>query len=197
MKILFTNSVQFNTPQPFAYKSLGNYVSSSEVPNDLLNALFDSISEYSKSLADKSVYRIIALCNDGETTMSNFKMWLETIENQDSDVLDIQLATYQIGFQEAIADSCGDIVIPTRLPSEYSKPMQITMYDAEGEGNAVSLPNLENGMFIGIALSRTISKSAVDCDQISDSELQSIYIDKTISLATKEGVELHFSFDEV
>lgn len=196
MQIFLTGATKFGDSSLIT-KSLGGYISSSEPENDNLNAVFAGISEYGKSLAGKAVYRVFAIKNESDTvTYTNVKLWIDTITNDESDVLDIQLATFQVGIQDVQTDSCGDLLLP-KLATQYSKPFSTTMVSVDGVDNAIDLDDLEPGLYRGIVISRTINKDAIDCDQISDDQLQSIYIDNILSLATEEKVELHISYDEV
>lgn len=196
MQIFLTGATNFQDLSLIG-KSLGGYISFTQPENDNMNAIFAGISEYGKSLAGKAVYRVFAIYNDGDTTYTNMKLWLDRIESGESDVLDITLTDFQVGILTVKSDDCGGLLVAEKLATQYSKPMSTQMQSVDGVDNAIDLEDIEPGLYRGIVISRTISKDAVDCDQISDQQLQDIYIDRVLSLATEEKVELHISYDEV
>ncbi len=190
MQILYTGAANFNQPQLVGYLSLGGLISSSEVQNDELNAIFGSISEYGKHQR-KPEYRVLAIYNDGAETLTNLKMWIDTLLSEESDVIDSPYSVLKIGYGLVTADDCGDLSVE-KLPTPNSKPYTVTLIEAEGVDNAITLPDLESEMYLGIFLSRTILPAATE--ELTDEQYCDVS-EGELSLATEDTFELNFSFD--
>jgi len=194
MILYYTGAATFQAQQKFAYKSLGGYISSTPVPNDYLNAIFDSVSEFGKQ-NKKPTYLIIALYNNSNADRTNVRAWFDQIFSDESDVIDQQFCIFKIAGLPVIADSCGDLVTEEKLPTIGSKPFSVTLVEADTEVNAIFLPDLPAGQYYALVISREIRSEVSECDNLSDEQFQSIYIDHTLSLATKENIELHIAYD--
>lgn len=190
MKLFYTNASVAEGPQIQGFNSIGGLLSSSEVENDTLNSLFGSISEYGKQQR-KPEYRIIVIENDENFTYTGLKVWLEQLLLDESDILDTPFASFQVGFTEVQTDDCGNLFVQ-RLPTTFSKPYSVTMETVDGEDNAMSLPDIEQNMFLGIVISRTILPEASEA--LSDDEYLAI-LEGNLSLAQSETFDLKFSWD--
>jgi hypothetical protein len=121
-------------------------------------------------------------------------MWVEwnSSEDSDSDATDIQLAAIGLGYQSPGDDGCGNPIVE-RLPNIGSKPFNVNLSEAAiSEGTAISLPDLEADMYIGIFLSRRIlpvAKQSLDNDTLIGIK------DGTVTLETNENFVLVFDWD--
>lgn len=191
MILFYTGANSFSQAQNVGYLSLGGYISSSEVDNEVLNAIFGSISEYGKHLKNKSEYRIIALYNDGDVALTNLRAWTESILTDESDVLDTPFAVLKLAQLVVTPDDCANLMVGTKLPSQYNKPMSVTMVEAT-EDDPLVLNDIEPGQYLGLVISRTLLN--VSREDLTDEEYLAI-VDNELGLAQIEQFNLHFSFD--
>lgn len=193
-QLFYTNSVAFNKPQPISANSIGGFISSSNVANDVLNGLFGDISNYTLYYGKNKEYRAIALYNDEEVTMEGTKIWFEFVDPGDSSVLHSQITDLAIASVNPKVDDCGDLYTE-KLASIYSKPMSVSSFTdgAYSEGAALYVGNIEPGDYKIIFLQRTIKASAKA--PISDDILCDIS-DGTISLEKLENPLMHISWQD-
>ena len=138
-----------NTPQAaqtVGSASIGGYISSSLVPNDVLGVLFPELSQMSKENLSRNT-KIIALKNITGATLTAFTVYTTTDADADS--------TFKLGYQVPTIDDCGDIT-SEKLPNSGSLPQLTTLADAELVGNALALPDLTAGGYLFLFVSRTI-----------------------------------------
>lgn len=191
MKIFYTGAAKFGAEQPQGFQSLGGYIGASEAENDTLNTLFGGISEYGKTLKNKPEYRGLVIFNDGDVTLTGLKVWFERQEDENSDVLDEPWTNMQIGLAEVSANDCGDLSIAKSVTSN-SKPMGVTFVTADEEGSALSLPDLEAGLYVGIFISRSLTTAPTT--ELTEEQYLAI-LDNELSLAEIEGFDLKISYD--
>lgn len=190
MILYYTGASVFNGPST-ANKSIGGYVSSSLVPNEALNEIFGSISEYGKTIT-KPQYVILVIFNDSEATYTNVKAWLEREELEESDVLDDPYARMKLAEMTIETDDCGDLKTSETLPSNYSKPFTVTMVLAEGEENAIDIADIEPGMYRAIVISREILPAAMT--PLTNDQYLAI-MDQELSLSQVENFDLKISYE--
>lgn len=143
MKLLYTVSSGFLNPQSNFVNSLGGYVSSTEVPNDIYNAVFDELS-LSEIIGRKNQYRAIVLYNDSDIVLSNVEL---SIVAEDTNICDYQLAAV------AMTETEDGAFIMDSIPNSYSKPT-VTFYNATEE--PVSVGDMQPNQYIGLWLMRRI-----------------------------------------
>ena len=118
-------------PQNSTIKSLGGYISSSPVPNNSLNGLFDAISMM--SIKDKQRETIaIALVNKFDQEVKDVK--LKTLVNENS------IAKFRIA-----AVPVGKDMIMEHINNRYDEPMQAEFYDTSFTRAGVKLKVLNGG----------------------------------------------------
>jgi len=186
MKFYYTGNKKGGLPQPQGDLSLGGYVATSEVPDALLANLFDQVSLYTQRL-NKAEYRVIALFNDETTTYANLKVWIDYL-NQASDEVDA--GVFQLGYAAFKADNCGDLYVDS-LGNAQAAPRGVTLVGADGESNALALPNLEAGMYLALYLRRSLNPAFLA--PLSDADLQSIR-DGNLVLPVEEEVLVQLSW---
>lgn len=148
LKLFYTGAAKFNKPNLDASKSLGGYISSSEVPNAFLGNLFGELSRYTIKEGRPEV-RCFAIKNTDIAIKTGVKAFFTyPVDNA---------CTYEIGFSPALADNCGDLYTEA-LNSIYSKPYSVTFHAGKvGSVNALALPNLDPNMYLIIWVRRIIS----------------------------------------
>lgn len=145
LKLYYTVSSGYLDIQGNYINSLGGFPSSTEVPNDVFDNLFDEIS-LSEIKDVKTQYRAIIIKNESEEVIENIELWFE---KKDSNI-----CSYQIG---ATLLSNDEQPFMEHIPSVYSKPLYTQLYDATVDSK-VSIGNLNPGQMIGLWLSRTVNK---------------------------------------
>lgn len=145
LKLYYTVSSGYLDIQGNYINSLGGFPSSTEVPNDVFDNLFDEIS-LSEIKDVKTQYRAIIIKNESEEIIENIELWFE---KKDSNI-----CSYQIG---ANILSNDEQPFMEHIPSVYSKPLYTQLYDATVDSK-VSIGNLNPGQMIGLWLSRTVDK---------------------------------------
>lgn len=145
LKLYYTVSSGYLDIQGNYINSLGGFPSSTEVPNDVFDNLFDEIS-LSEIKDVKTQYRAIIIKNESEEVIENIELWFE---KKDSNI-----CSYQIG---ATLLSNDEQPFMEHIPSVYSKPLYTQLYDATVDSK-VSIGNLNPGQMIGLWLSRTVDK---------------------------------------
>lgn len=145
LKLYYTVSSGYLDIQGNYINSLGGFPSSTEVPNDVFDNLFDEIS-LSEIKDVKTQYRAIIIKNESEEIIENIELWFE---KKDSNI-----CSYQIG---ATLLSNDEQPFMEHIPSVYSKPLYTQLYGATVDSK-VSIGNLNPGQMIGLWLSRTVDK---------------------------------------
>jgi hypothetical protein len=177
----------------YAAKSLGQYVSATEI-TDGLNNLFADLA--SLTLQNKKTeYRAIVLTNESEDeVLTNLSAWLIDETGANSDALDDSLCEFQIGWVDLAAENeCALPKFPYSIANIYQSPLKVTFYSAYNQENALDMPNLEPGMSLGLWIKRIIKDSALIPP--SDEVLCEI-TDGSVSLPTTESVQLIFDWTE-
>lgn len=187
LSIYYTGAAKFTASQNDASKSIGGYISSSIIPNGMLSNLFGDISAYTKSIANRSEYRAIAIKSTSAPTKSNLKAYFTYPQsnNADSNVCD-----YQIGYLSPQADQCGDLMTEL-LSSIYAQPYTVSFSPAVGLANALQLPNLDNNNYLVLYIKRTLKTSFVE--PLTIDQYVAI-MNKTLVLDIQENISLTFDW---
>lgn len=145
--IYYTGAIQNQAEQPSAIKSLGGFVSSTHVPNDVMNNLFPVIDISTLTNKTKHI-RVIAFKNETENKI-NLKVYTES--QADS------ISKLNIGLikQSTMSDACLTPYFET-LPNGISKPIYVELHNAEGELNAVEITDINAGEYVGVFIQREI-----------------------------------------
>lgn len=191
MKIFYTGATAFDKEQKDSSLSIGGLISSTEVPNGLLNNLFGGLSKFTVQ-QNKAEFRGIVIKNDGEIVLTGLKAFFTYPQTDDSPATDSNDCEFLIGYAEILVSDCGDLSIE-KLSSIYSTPYTVTMEaNAVGEENALDLPDLDPGTYIGLFIKRVIKSSAQE--PLSDDDLEDI-LDEELVLETTEDIGLTFVWD--
>jgi hypothetical protein len=130
-------------------KSLGGFVSSSPIPNDLIGNLFGEISAYTIENNFRET-KALVIKNEGSAA-TGLTTWFEN------------LATHPFVNIEIAAVALTENVLCTphqfsmeKITSMRGTPIGATFYTANSIGTAVSLGNLAAGAMLGIWLRMTL-----------------------------------------
>lgn len=157
MKFLYTNASEPNGVQTKATLSLGGYVSSSSVVNNVLNEIF---GEVSLNADVNTRYRLLAIKNTLTYTADNIQ--LKFYLNEDI------VSQIQAALVSPAKNECDEYVFE-QLPNQYSKP-QYADFEIVEDGLVLNIGSLAVSEVIGIWLSRQLIKdliSAKSCAQLA------------------------------
>lgn len=142
MKFYYTNSAKPDEPQKEPNKSLGGYISSSVVPNEMQHAMLDNASYLSIKRKQKQI-RCFALKNTTGETVSDISLDFEFNEDMICDI--------SIGVATPDEDACGFLF--DTIPNDFATPYNIEFTPVE-DGESISLtgvtlaPNESVGIWI-------------------------------------------------
>lgn len=184
LKLYYTVSSGYLDIQGNYINSLGGFPSSTEVPNDVFDNLFDEIS-LSEIKDVKTQYRAIIIKNESEEIIENIELWFE---KKDSNI-----CSYQIG---ATLLSNNEQSFMEHIPSVYSKPLYTQLYDATVDSK-VSIGNLNPGQMIGLWLSRTVDKEKAleEYNNVAEEDPLHRSRYKPIEKEKQETVDLKITWD--
>lgn len=186
MKLLYTVSSGYLNTQNNYINSLGGFPSSTPVPNDVFDNLFDelSISEVKES---KTQYRAIVLQNDSDEIAKNVNLWFTQKEGN--------ICHFQIGATVLLGEE--DQLRMESIPTVYSRPYQTELYDATEE-SPVTVGDLNPGQMIGLWISRIIDKEKAlsDYNNVAERDLSTQSRYKPISKETQESINLNIKWND-
>ena len=187
MKFLYTGAPKYNTSQLVAKKSLGGFLSSSEIPNDFMESVFSSLSELAKqSLKREAV--LIALKNDEDAQTGVVVEFIVDDWNKLS-------SQFSIAFVASKISACGDIYFSS-INDQQALPY-LNFQELSEDNFRFDLGNMDAGVVIGIWLVRQIVKDGYQIAPLSDDELYANYLAGT-ELPTEEtfSINVQWDFDE-
>lgn len=179
IEIYYTGSLSFNEEQKDKDKSLGGFLSSTKVPNDILSNLFGDISLYTLEERLRET-RAIILFNNSEYPIIDLESWIDIPEGT--------LGKYSISTVNIEPDSQGEVYMES-ITNVRGAPFNSNFHQLQGEDSKLLLSEeLPPGGFMGVWLRR----------EITDSDLESISCstDDTKKLPTKSFISLCFSWDD-
>jgi hypothetical protein len=162
MNIYYTTSQGTDTIQVKHELSLGGYKSSTQVQNDVFGNIIQEASI--RSLEKQTPYYIgLIMKNETGLSLTDVLFWFEYPADG---LVKLEIAATDLSSTGAIE----------RIPTQYSKPIYATFYEANGEENSVSLGNLSIDEEIGIWL-----KISYVASQITYNKLNSTIIAKGVN----------------
>lgn len=187
LKLYYTGAIKFDQSQTEPIKSLGGFISSTEVPNGLLGNLFGDLSRFTV-MQGKAEIRVFAIKNTAVVTKANLKCWFTYPNNGSSDTNDCE---YDVGFAVPTVDDCGDLQTEA-ISSIYATPYTTLNSGKVGEVNALAIGNLDAGDYLCIFVRRKIKASAQQ--PMSDADLLAV-LDGSLVLPKVEDIQLSFGWD--
>jgi len=162
--------------------SLGGFISTSLVPNDLLNNIFSEISMLGRQ-ERTPVIRVIAIKNVSGSTLVNFKVHFDDIPTTDL------LSKFTLGWGVFTLDACNDL-ITEKIPNDRGIPHTVTLTEAIAIGSAVTFGSLDNGLYAPLFVRREILASAIVPFTTDD-----LIAQETTPLPLEENLSLKFIWD--
>ena len=197
MKFFYTGASTYNVAQPVASLSLGGFLSSSEVQNDILNNLFSSISDLSKQNLKREA-KLIAIKNTYNEAIQDVTV---TFNTADWSKL---ITEYDIAFVASKEDDCGNIYFDGINNSEALP--YVTFESITEADNEFSIGDLAIGQVIGAWLVRKIVKAQIapiSCNQLYANYLGTTYTDPStnvvytpITVEEQENITIALSWDD-
>lgn len=173
MKFYYTTSAGVDEIQQDITNSLGGYKSITPVPNGKLRSLFGDITELTYSKGSDTCIGLM-LKNETGGAITGVKVYFDYPINCYS--------TLMVAAVVPSTDDEGDKYIE-RLDSSSSLPFSATFYEADGETNAVSLPDMAIDAQLGIWIKRTVSKAAAITEyNASITKSGDVYIQADLSI---------------
>jgi len=188
MKFLYTGAPKYNISQLVAKKSLGGFLSSTEIPNDFSENVFSSLSELAKQSLKREVV-LIALKNDD--TEAQTGIVVEFIVDDWNKLS----SEFSIAFVASKTSWCGDIYFAS-INDQQALPY--LNFQVLSEDNfRFDLGNFSANEVVGIWLVRKVLKDGYQVAPLSDDELYANYLDGT-ELPTEEtfSINVQWDFDE-
>lgn len=180
MKFLYTNASEADGVQTKATLSLGGYVSSSGVVNNVLNEIF---GEVSLNADTNTRYRLLAIKNTLTYTADNVQ--LKFYLNEDI------VSQLQVALVTPTKNECDEYLFE-QLPNQYSKP-QYADFEVVEDGLVLNIGSLGVSEVIGLWVSRTLVKeliSAKSCAQLAEEFANSTPIE------TEDSIQIDLSWSE-
>lgn len=140
MKYFYTGANSDGDVQTNSELSLGGHISSSPIPNDMLQNIFSEAS-YLSIQQNKRETKLIVLKNDSITKTATL---LSLVLNANEDTL----AKYKIAFVEPSDEGCFE-----RIIDASALPFEATFNDVVF-GEVISLPDIASSKYLGIWLTR-------------------------------------------
>lgn len=186
MQLFYTVSSGYLATQVKSINSLGGFVSSTKVPNDVFSNLFDELSL--RTIKDaQTEYRAIILKNESDDIVQNVQLWFTIPEDA--------YCSCQIGATLLNQSEDGSQYMES-IPSMYSAPFNTQLYDATEE-NKVTIGNMEPGQMIGLWISRSINKEKAveDYNNVAERDLTTESRYKPVTHSKEETLSLEISWD--
>lgn len=184
LKLYYTGAGAFNEKQEDPSQSLGGNISSSIVPNDFLNNIFGEASFLSRANnRDETI--ALALKNEFSQDIAIIEVWAEW-ENPNN-----RTSVIKLGAIEVDSDGCGGFTVQN-IPSKYSKPYGVNLYDIRGESNKVNIGGLAVDEYVGLYFNRTYLTSATEVQK--DADTLEKEFDGDITVEKVENITLIFEY---
>ncbi len=172
MKIFYTGSSAF-LGDSTAKTSLGGYISSTEVPNDFLQNVFDMVSLYGQQ-QKKPSYAVLALYNESTTQTAGDigAYWDYPDESSDSTELDEIEASFAIAGAAVVVDDCGNLGY--QKVKQGAAPYGVTFVEADID-NPLVIPDMAPETYYIVILKRTLHPATmtdVELERISKGLVQ-------------------------
>ena len=179
IELYYTGAATFNGIQEDITLSLGGLVSISLVPNDLLGNLF---GEVSKGVVENNLRetKIIVIKNVTGAQITAVTAWFNCPDPEN-----VQ-SKFQIGFLTvSIEATTGDVSVEKLSSSQALPRADAKLQEANGQGNAISLPNIDDTTYLGLVLVKELTDAAlvpIDDDTLEDNFDDNVVPSKTESI---------------
>jgi hypothetical protein len=189
MKLYYTNPTTEEVVQSDPRLSLGGYKASSPVPNDSFDNLFGEISQFtlSKNVPEDEYVGLI-LKNETTYNIQGITLWFVYGDNP--------FSVFKIAAVNLTADT-SKVLKMEHVPSRTSKPLYADFYEANGQGNAVEIGDLEVGEMVGLWISRSLVAGLAASVQ-SDAKLYQqdpVLVDSVMPIPLVKSDSISLCFD--
>lgn len=181
MRFFYTGSLKPDQEQPKPANSLGGYMSSSVVPNEVVGSMFSEASYISIVKKQKQI-RCFALKNNDSVSVSDITMQF--------DFNDDTLYDFFIGVSIPTSDDCG--LILDSIPNDFATPYSIDFTQVES-GDIISLTGITilADQFVGVWIKRVLKDGITlekTCDEVEE--------EATTALATEDTITIIINYDD-
>jgi len=183
MRLFYSGASNYEASQFDVNKSLGNYISSDEVPNDRVGATFRSVSELVKSRDDKQVFMLI-LKNTTGSDVTDVTIYYDY--EQDGESNNISKYVLEVAFVAPTTDSDGNPVYE-KIMSSNSLPLVGDFNEYDGIANQIDIGGLTANETVGIWFKATLNNA--NNQPLTDQEL---YDNFTNNVALAESQDIDF-----
>jgi hypothetical protein len=191
LKLFYTGALKFDNPQQDTIRSLGGYISSSEVPNGWIGNLFGDMSKFTVQQG-KAEIRVIAIKNTG-ANKTGLKCWFVYPDDGAAPTPNLTNdCDFEIGFAIPSPDDCGDLMTE-KIANIYAQPYTVTLVPGKVSLiTALALGALDAGDYLCIFIRRKIKLTTQQ--PLSDADLLAI-MNGTKVLPVVEDIGLTFAWD--
>lgn len=191
MRLYYTTPEKSMTEQKYPSKSLGGYMSSSEVMNDVMGNLFSDIS-LNMMKDGKPSFRAIVLVNDSDTELENVTLWFSN--NSENKEAPLQ-GKFFIGAVEMYKNQMEEWVTSS-VPNEMARPYSIEFSEAV-EDAPVTIGNMLPDAHVCLWIERRIDKKACreDYNTVAVQVPENPHRWKEVEKETEEKVALNIEWD--
>ena len=177
IQLLYTNAINSGDAQPSSSLSVGGYVSSSLIPNDMVGNIFSDISQLSKESGRKETI-CIAFKNTTGDAIEDLTFSFAIEENSPIDI--------KVAFVQPSLDSCGEPIFE-KIPNSSALPLNATFNLVE-DNDSYNVGNIVEDGIVGIWFTRSISefgKQITTCEQLEQQfdDNESTESEKVISMS--------------
>ena len=168
--ILFYSGPNQPSQPSNAFKSLGGYISNTNIVNGMVSNLFPEVTRGDIRDQKKEV-RLIALQNESVGTITNVKVYTNTPVDS--------LFEYKIGVIAPALDTVCNKYYFELLQSPNQLPISPSLDLHEGLGNAINIASMLAGSYVGLWISReykpgTLAIFSNSDDECSDNSLENL-----------------------
>ena len=152
----YTGADAYNAAQTDKDKSLGGYVSSSPLPNDIVGALFGDISNYTISNKLRET-KAVVLKNQTGSDATSITTWFENLSTHP--YINLEIAAVSLYEDTTCTPSKFSM---EQIINMRATPISATFYSPSEVGSAVGLGDLAPGEMIGIWIRMTLKPEVQD-----------------------------------
>ena len=188
MKLYYTTSAGYNSPQVKVPLSIGGFKSSNEVLNDDFSNLFDEISAMTVR-TDRDQYIGLILKNDSDNIAAEVKCWFVTNED---DVCSLQIAAVTT----AIDPNSGHPSME-RIGTINSKPY-VGQFYSPTEEDCAAIGNMEPQQEIGLWIKRSLKMDKVkdQYEKVAERDVKTQTRWREIDKQTREKIDFVVDWKE-
>jgi hypothetical protein len=182
IQIYYTGAVSHLSKQANPILSLGGFISSTVIPNNVLSNIFGSISLIEEEQIGLADHVLIAIKNDGSNAIQNIKLWTSLMVEGAS-------ANFEIAI--VIPTVTDGIPVFEKIQDRHSSPYYAQFYSTTTSSKLSISNKVASGDYFGVWIKRVIANSG-------SRDPQTLYdmFKAGSQLPTDESVDLNVSYTE-